>query len=75
MPTNYLTLTRQSLYDLVWSEPMMELAKDFGISDVGLRNVADWSICPCHHAGGGRATPRDKTQERFRYQSIVQQLG
>ncbi len=36
MTTNYLTLTRQSLYDLVWSKPMTELAKEFGISDVGL---------------------------------------
>ncbi len=29
-------LTRQSLYDLVWSRPMSGLAKDFGISDVAL---------------------------------------
>ncbi len=36
MPGNYLTLTRQSLYDLVWSTPMSTLAKDFGISDVAL---------------------------------------
>jgi hypothetical protein len=36
MSTNYLTLTRQSLYDLVWSKPMTEVAKGFGISDVAL---------------------------------------
>jgi hypothetical protein len=36
MSTNYLTLTRQSLYDLVWSKPMTEVAKSFGISDVAL---------------------------------------
>jgi hypothetical protein len=31
-----LTLTRDDLYELVWSKPMRELAKDFGISDVAL---------------------------------------
>jgi hypothetical protein len=31
-----LTLTRDDLYELVWSKPMSELAKDFGISDVAL---------------------------------------
>lgn len=36
MPTNPLTLTRQTLYDLVWSKPMSTLALDFGITDVGL---------------------------------------
>src|SRR5260370_29575906 len=36
MPVNYITLTRQALYELVWSTPMSTLAKDFGISDVAL---------------------------------------
>lgn len=31
-----MTLSREDLYELVWSKPMMELAKDFGISDVAL---------------------------------------
>lgn len=31
-----LTLTRQDLYELVWSKPLVELAKDFGLSDVAL---------------------------------------
>lgn len=31
--------TRQELYDLVWSTPMVKLAKDFGLSDVGLRKI------------------------------------
>jgi len=36
-PTNDpLTLTRQDLYELVWSKPLVELAKDFGLSDVAL---------------------------------------
>ena len=36
MPTNYITLPRSKLYDLVWSKPVTELAKEFGISDVAL---------------------------------------
>src|SRR5258708_14245576 len=36
MPQNPLTLTRQSLYELVWSKPMSTLANEFGITDVGL---------------------------------------
>src|ERR1700733_7637491 len=31
-----LVLSREDLYELVWSKPLSELAKDFGISDVGL---------------------------------------
>lgn len=32
--------TREELYALVWSKPMIELAKDFGLSDKGLaKNV------------------------------------
>jgi hypothetical protein len=36
MPINYLTMSRQALYDLVWSKPMTEVAAEFGISDVAL---------------------------------------
>ncbi len=33
---NPLTLSREGLYELVWSKPMTELAQDFGLSDVAL---------------------------------------
>jgi hypothetical protein len=36
MTLNYLTISRRDLYDLVWSKPMVELAKGFGVSDVAL---------------------------------------
>jgi hypothetical protein len=36
MPTNFITLPRSQLYELVWSRPVTELAKEFGISDVAL---------------------------------------
>ncbi len=32
-------MTRDELYTLVWSEPLVKLSKRFGISDVGLRKV------------------------------------
>ena len=34
--TDAVTLTREELYELVWSEPMWTLAQRFGLSDVGL---------------------------------------
>ena len=36
MSDDQLTLTRKELYELAWSKPMTELARDFGISDVAL---------------------------------------
>ena len=36
MPRNYITLPRSALYDLVWTKPVTELSKEFGISDVAL---------------------------------------
>lgn len=33
------TLTRKQLYDQVWSKPMTKLARDYGLSDVGLAKV------------------------------------
>jgi hypothetical protein len=36
LPTTY---SRQELYDRVWKTPMQQLAKEFGISDVGLAKI------------------------------------
>lgn len=32
-------MKRMELYDLVWSKPMIHLAREFGLSDVGLRKI------------------------------------
>src|SRR5579859_5818578 len=32
-------LTRRVLYDLVWSKPMIKVAEELGLSDVGLKKV------------------------------------
>lgn len=35
----YQDYTRRELYDLVWARPMVKLAGEFGLSDVGLRKI------------------------------------
>jgi hypothetical protein len=37
--SNHRKFTRQQLYDLVWTTPIIKLAKEFGLSDVGLRKT------------------------------------
>lgn len=39
MKSEIITLTREELYNLIWSEPMSKLAKILGISDVGLAKI------------------------------------
>jgi hypothetical protein len=36
---NSITLTRQDLYEKVWTTPMLTLAKEFNLSDVGLAKI------------------------------------
>lgn len=40
------TLTRQDMYDLVWSKPMTQLATEFEWSDVGLRKICKAAKVP-----------------------------
>jgi hypothetical protein len=44
-------VTRQELYNLVWSEPMVSLAKRFEISDIGLAKICKQAIVPCPGRG------------------------
>lgn len=39
MPKNTRTITRKQLYDKVWSTPMTVLAKEYGLSDVGMAKL------------------------------------
>ena len=39
MCSKTVNLTRQSLYEEVWSTPMVQLASQYGISDVGLAKI------------------------------------
>lgn len=43
--------TRQELYQLVWSEPMIQLAKRFGLSDVGLAKACRRAAIPVPERG------------------------
>ena len=44
-------LTRQELYDLVWCKPMIQLAKDFHLSDNGLRKICKKNDIPIPQMG------------------------
>jgi hypothetical protein len=48
---NQQILTRQELYELVWNEPMLTLAKRFVISDNGLRKICIRMSIPLPKAG------------------------
>jgi hypothetical protein len=40
------TITRRKLYELVWSEPIMRLAKRYGLSDVGMAKLCTRCAIP-----------------------------
>ena len=50
-PTRFRRISRQELYNLIWSEPMTTLAKRFGISDRGLTKVCQRSDIPAPPRG------------------------
>lgn len=41
IPAEAIQVTRQDLYDLVWSVPVSKACKQFGFSDVGLAKYCD----------------------------------
>lgn len=45
------TFSRQELYDLVWTEPLLTLSKKFDISDVGLRKTCQRHDIPLPKVG------------------------
>lgn len=51
MSINTHRFTRQELYELVWSEPMAQLAKKFGLSDVGLAKACRRVVVPVPERG------------------------
>ena len=48
---NKITLTRDQLYDLIWSKPTITLAKEFGLSDNGLRKICKKFNIPLPYLG------------------------
>jgi len=63
-PTKPTNLSRDQLYDAVWSEPMIRLAERFGISGNGLAKICDRENIPYPPRGYwakhavGKASPR-----------------
>jgi integrase len=45
------SFTRQQLYELVWSQPVMKLAKTLGVSDVGLAKACRRANIPVPYRG------------------------
>lgn len=39
MENQHFELTREELYEQVWSRPVIHLAKEYGLSDVGLKKI------------------------------------
>lgn len=58
------TLTRQELYDAVWAKPMRDVARDLGVSDVGLAKICRRHAIPTPERGywlkvrHGKVVPR-----------------
>src|SRR6478609_3060250 len=55
-------LSRQELFDLVWTEPILTLSKKFDISDVGLRKICSRFNIP---------TPKSGHWQRVRAKKMV----
>ena len=62
MASHPITLTRKELYDKVWSQPVHTLAKEYGISDVGLKKICKRRDIPTPALATG---PRLRTRRPF----------
>jgi hypothetical protein len=59
-----LSVSREDLYELAWSKPLRELAKDFGISEVALAKRCRWLAIPV--PGRGYSARVDAGQQPYR---------
>lgn len=46
-----ITLTREELYELVWSKPVIHIAKEYGFSDNGIRKICKKHDIPLPKSG------------------------
>src|SRR5580700_8610478 len=79
-----ITLTREELYNLVWSESLLSLSKKYDISDVGLRKMCKRNDVPIPKGGHwmkikfGKKSPRIKlpatsaSKEKIRLQIRIE---
>ena len=64
MASHPITLTRKELYDKVWSQPVQTLAKEYGISDVGLKKICKRRDIPTPGLGYWAKVAHGKTVRR-----------
>lgn len=50
-PTPTTTLSRKELYELIWSKPLLRLAKQYGITSTGLAKICARLDVPCPPRG------------------------
>lgn len=58
-------ITREALYDQVWSEPMCHVSKQYGISDVGLAKICRKHKIPCPPRGYWAKKTAGQTPDRI----------
>lgn len=61
------TFTRKELYDLVWSKPVIHIAKEYGFSDTGIRKICIKHNIPLPKSGYWAKIKHQKkvTKEKF----------
>ncbi len=68
---NGIEVTRQALYDQVWSTPMTRLAKEYGISDVALAKICKKLNVPYPRRGYWRRKETGKTVKQLSLPAIA----
>lgn len=61
-----IKLNREKLYEQVWSKPMIKLAKEYGISDVGLAKICKKMNIPKPYPGYWAKVEFGKSVEKFK---------
>jgi hypothetical protein len=62
--TKVITVSRQALYDRIWTTPITAVCRDYGISNVGLAKVCRRHKIPCPPRGYWAKKQTGKTVRR-----------
>jgi hypothetical protein len=66
-----ITLSRNELYEKIWSTPTIKLAKDFGLSDVGLGKICKKHMIPKPPLGYRAKLAHGKRVAAFPYRRLI----
>lgn len=61
---------RKQLYDLVWSKPLTQLAKEYAISDTGLRKICKKHNIPLPKLGYWQKIQHGKKSMSLNFQRL-----